>query len=159
MTMPSDPLRDVMLRTMANLAYIEQHAGPDGPFEVTQLINSFLGALAHPWETHKQEFGALSLADAHRMAWPSIAKEMPSDADPSSLGDLLRLMRNALAHGNITLIPGPSGDIEGLRLWNSNHGRRTWGAFVSVQDMRAVLTRFVALAETLQSQPGQRQSA
>ena len=34
---------------MGNLDFIEQHKSDDGPYEVTQLINSFLGALAHPF--------------------------------------------------------------------------------------------------------------
>ncbi len=48
--MPNEPLRDVMRRTMKNLEFVERSATPTGPFEVTQLINSFIGALAHPWE-------------------------------------------------------------------------------------------------------------
>ena len=47
---PEDPVRDVMRRTMFNLRFIEEHQEQNGPFEVTQLVNSFLGALAHPWE-------------------------------------------------------------------------------------------------------------
>jgi hypothetical protein len=35
---------------MANLEFIERHAGAGGRYEVTQLVNSFLGALAHPYE-------------------------------------------------------------------------------------------------------------
>ena len=43
-----EPLLDIMRRSMANLAFVEAHAGPSGPYEVTQLINTFLGALTHP---------------------------------------------------------------------------------------------------------------
>ncbi len=42
MTMPTEPIRDIMRRTMANLALIEGHKSDAGPYEVTQLINSFL---------------------------------------------------------------------------------------------------------------------
>ena len=44
MGMPHDPVRDIMRRTMHNLKFVEARAGADGPYEVTQLVNSFLGA-------------------------------------------------------------------------------------------------------------------
>jgi hypothetical protein len=56
-------------------------------------------------------------------------------------------MRNALAHGNVEFLPDASAEIRALRLWNIDRGRRTWGAVVTVADMRSFLTRFVALAE------------
>ena len=52
--------KEVIRRTMFNLRFVEKHAGQDGPYEVTQLLNSFLGALAHPWEELKPQ---LSLVD------------------------------------------------------------------------------------------------
>ena len=61
-------------------------------------------------------------------------------------------MRNALAHGNIEFLPGASGDIRALRLWNNDRGRRTWGAIVTVADIRAFLVCFVTLAEELHGQ-------
>ena len=146
--MPHELVRDIMRRTMHNLEFVEGHAGVDGPYEVTQLINSFLGALAHPWETYRDDLTAMSLAAAHTAGWPAMAKERPTDREPDSLGDLVRLMRNALAHGNVQFLPGASADIP-LRLWNTNRGRRSWGAVVTVADMRSFLVRFVALAEEL----------
>ena len=128
--MPYEPLRDVMHRTMENLRFVERHAGSQGPFEVTQLINSFLGALAHPGERYKDELSSISLAEAERLGWPLINNERPSDQIPTSLGDQLRLMRNALAHGNIAFHPGSDGEIRALQLWNMNQGRRTWGTVI-----------------------------
>ena len=52
--MPHEPTRDMMRRTMKNLEFIESHAKIYGLFEVTQLVNSFLSALAHPWEVHNR---------------------------------------------------------------------------------------------------------
>ena len=62
--MPHVPVLDTMRRTMMNLAFLERHSAEDGPFEVTQLINSFLGALAHPWETPRADLPTASLAEA-----------------------------------------------------------------------------------------------
>jgi hypothetical protein len=57
---PIHPIPEVTRRTLQNPYAIhdlreqrqQQGIGVDreGPFEVTQLVNSFLGALAHPWE-------------------------------------------------------------------------------------------------------------
>jgi hypothetical protein len=148
--MPHEPVRDVMRRTMQNLYFVEAHKGPDGPFEVTQLVNSFLGALAHPWETYQTELSSMPLNQAVALGWPQIAKERLRGRDPKSLGDLVRLMRNAIAHGNIEFLPGTAGDVRALRIWNiDSSGRWTWGASVSVGDMRIFLARFVDLAEQL----------
>jgi HEPN pEK499 p136 len=132
-----------------NLQFVEERAGANGPYEVTQLINSFLGALAHPWERYKDDLTTMSLVMAHDAGWPAIVKDRPTDRDPESLGCLVRLVRNALAHGNIEFLPSASADIRALRLWNTDRGRITWGAIVTVTDMQSFLKSFVALAEEL----------
>ena len=82
MTMPTEPVRDIMRRTMANLAFIERHKSDSGPYEVTQLINSFLGALAHPWEDMKTELRGITLSEGETRGWPRIVKEHTTDHDP-----------------------------------------------------------------------------
>jgi hypothetical protein len=131
------------------LQFVEAHRSSDGPYEVTQLLNSFLGALAHPWEKYQIELCAKSLTEAAEIGWPRISKERRTDRDSTSLGDLVGLMRNAIAHGNVEFLPGATAEIQALRVWNMNRGQRTWGALISVADMRAFLTRFVNLAEEL----------
>ncbi len=151
---PQNLVPDIMRRTMTNLRFVEQHRQNDGPFEVTQLVNSFLGAMAHPWEQFKSELNQLSLQDAERDGWPRVVKERPKDQAPQSLGDLLRLVRNSLAHGNIKFLPDDANEICALRIWNKDNGRRTWGATVPVEDMRRFLDRFVDLAEHLHERQG-----
>ena len=147
---PMEPVRDVMRRTMFNLHFIEEHQAPDGPFEVTQLVNSFLGALAHPWEHFRKELEQITLSEAEAQGWPGIYQERDTDKAPDSLGDLLRLMRNSIAHGNITFMPDDQNRIRAIRLWNENQkGRRTWGTILTVALMRDLLNRFVQLAEDL----------
>jgi hypothetical protein len=140
---PTEPARDLMRRTMVNLRFIEAHQASDGPYEVTQLINSFLGALAHPWERYRTDLQRLPLAEAGRLGWPEMEKELTEDVDPNSLGDLLRLVRNAFAHGNIEFIPDSSGDIQQIRFWNNNRsGRRTWGAVLTVSGSASISGKF-----------------
>jgi hypothetical protein len=80
MGMPTEPLLDIMRRSMANLTFVEANASPDGPYEVTQLVNTFLGALAHPFEAMRDDLRALPLAEAASRGWPTIANERPGDA-------------------------------------------------------------------------------
>jgi hypothetical protein len=149
MGMPTDPLLDIMRRSMANLDFVEAHAGPAGPYEVTQLINTFLGALAHPFEAMRDDLMALPLTHAAALGWPMITKERPTDTEPGSLGDLIRLMRNGMAHGNLDYLSDGKGQIHALRVWNTHPrtGARTWGAVVRVADMRRFLRLFVELIE------------
>lgn len=146
--MPHVPVLDMMRRTMANLAFVESHSAKDGPFEVTQLINSFLGALAHPWETLKADLPTTSLAAARAAGWPVPEKQGGRGPPPESLGDLLRLLRNGIAHGNLSFLPDGRGQIQAIRIENFNlKGQLTWRGMMSVQDMRALLHQFVALVE------------
>lgn len=149
MGMPTAPLLDIMRRSMANLAFIEAHANPAGPYEVTQLVNTFLGALAHPFEALRNDLMAISLTEAADLGWPAVTGERSGDTEPSSLGDLIRSFRNALAHGNLELLSDGRGQIKAVRVWNSDprSRRRIWGAIVTVADMRRFLDAFVALVE------------
>ena len=83
MGMPIEPLLDIMRRSKANLAFVEARAEPEGPYEVTQLVNTFLGALAHPFEAMRDDLMSLSLAEAAALlGWPNIDRERPTDSEP-----------------------------------------------------------------------------
>lgn len=148
--MPHEPVLDIMRRTMRNLSFIETHASETGPFEVTQLINSFMGAMAHPWEQLKTELVSISIDDATRQGWPQVSKEMACHQEPQFLGDLIRLIRNAIAHGNITYLPDGKGHIAALRIKNKNRQRTTWTAIITPADMRRFLECFVQLVEEME---------
>lgn len=149
MGMPTEPILDIMRRSMANLEFIEAHAGPNGPYEVTQLINTFLGALAHPFEAMRDDLMVRPIAEAVALGWPDLSKERIEDRDPSSLGDLIRLMRNGMAHGNIEMLSDAKRQICALRLWNTDPRTkmRTWGVVVPVKELRRFLALFVELIE------------
>ncbi len=40
MGVPTQPILDIMRRSLANLEFVEKHAGPEGPYAVTQLLNT-----------------------------------------------------------------------------------------------------------------------
>jgi hypothetical protein len=123
----NEPVLDIMRRTMANLEFVEEHKSDNGPFEVTQLLNSFLGALAHPWENLKEELNSISLVDAERDGWPIPQCERAKDRVPRSLGDLIRQFRHGVAHGNVSFLPGGHGEIAALRIENRYEGGENLG--------------------------------
>jgi len=155
---PQEPVFDVMRRTMVNLKYIEDGKTEDGPYEVTQLVNSFLGALAHPWEKFRQNLKLLSIAEAEDEGWPHIVKGSPNDQDPENLGELIRLIRNGLAHGNIEFLPDENNEIRAVRIWNLRNGQRTWCTELTVANMRTFLKCFVKQAEKLHETGALRQN-
>jgi hypothetical protein len=134
---------------MDNLKFIEARCSPDGPYEITQLLNSFLGALAHPLEAFCEDLERLPLSEAEARGWPRMVKERPTDTEPASAGQMIRFLRHAAVHGNIEFLSDGRGEIKALRLWNINTRtrRRTWGAIVTIEDARKLLTLFVDLIE------------
>ena len=145
--MPWEPTLDIMRRTIANLEFVERNARPGGPFEVTQLLNSFLGALAHPWERYRSDFHNIPFTADD--GWPRLPPALQTDKVPDSLTEALRLLRNGIAHGNIDFLQGPDGSIRAIRIQNYDRGRRTWGTILTVSDLRLFLYRFVEFAECL----------
>lgn len=149
---PGIPVVDLMKRTMHNLKTIEQmDRSSGGVYEVTQLVNSFLAALAYPWEEWKVDSYKMSLAEATEKGWPQFKKSDPLDDDPKDLRDLLRLVRNAFAHGNIAFVPDGQGNISMLEIWNEDNGYRTWGTKATLLDIRQFLVCFVEHAHGLGS--------
>jgi hypothetical protein len=147
-----EEVKDLMNRTMFNLEFVQKKKSLSGPYEVTQLVNSFLGAMAYPWEKKKEQLRQMLLDEAERRGWPVIVTQEGSLDTPKSLGDLIRVMRNAMAHGNLDF-ESRNGEIVALRLWNRGGGEDTWRARVKVNDLRRFLTCFVGLANELYNNP------
>jgi hypothetical protein len=67
-----------MERTEVNYDFIrERHSCGADVFEVTQLLNSFLGAFAYPWEDWKKELLNTPLDKAHADGWPRVERSDP----------------------------------------------------------------------------------
>jgi HEPN pEK499 p136 len=150
MGMPTQPILDVMRRTIENLKFVEKYATSNGPYEVTQLINSFLGALAHPWEALSADLNSLPVTKAAEEGWPVIRKLEGNDPPPQTLGKLVAVLRHSLAHGNIEFLSDSAGNISALRVRNFDNSRKVikWGAIIKIFDLRHFLTCFVDLIET-----------
>jgi len=119
-------------RTETNLVHLERAfaAGADVHL-ITQLVNSLVGFVVFPWERGVNErLERLPLDEALGAGWP--AWRIQSGAC-STLGDLVRYLRNGVSHGHIEF---------------SSDERELAQVFITVsnyRNSRAVAPNFVAI--------------
>lgn len=154
---------DFARRTRANLEYIEAAKGRgETVFEVTQLANSLLGLLVFPQQRYFSKIPETPLAELVEKGWPRIEAthgELPKD----NLRQLLRMLRNSIAHCNVEFIAETAGTneiITGIKVWNTievektEEGkktkvrRKTWEATLSIQDLRTIVFKFIEMIES-----------
>lgn len=127
-------------RTVVNLDFAKDKATKDGPYHVTQLVNSFLMTLLFNWDALEGEtWSTLS----HNKCWPHIDSSDSSMATKDCVGKI----RDALAHG-LVCFEGEK-EIEKIHVWTrpKNTPQVDWHATITVQDMRKMLDCFVEAAK------------
>lgn len=147
--MYEDVIADFAKRTEANLQTIRQLAREGGAapaYEVTQLVNSMLGLLVFPQQRYLDRIPETPIADLANNGWP-IPEVVGDYPQVPNLRQLVRMLRNAVAHCNLEFEPGVGNEIQALTVWNTKPGTRkvTWKARLTVDDLDAITTRFVAL--------------
>ena len=121
-----------------------------GPYEVTQLVNSFMGAMVHPWErvwSVDRKYSPQGTEDIQ-----SVLSEIDVKCgEVKGIGETLGMFRNGFSHGNIEFLKSGN-DIGAIRIWNCQPrgGRKTFEATISIPQLRRFLEAFVRLAETLE---------
>jgi hypothetical protein len=87
-------------RTRKNLDFIlaASSRGED-VHPITQLIGAMLGLIVFPWEGQvRGRFASLSLQELEADGWPHWNIEL---GQCTTLDDMVRLLRNAVAHGHV----------------------------------------------------------
>jgi hypothetical protein len=137
-------VKDFAERTRANLQAIEKlHKDGFKVYEVTQLVNSTLGLLVFPQQEYISNIPDTPLEQLEQEGWP-VPKVVGGFKQVSTLKDLIRYLRNAIAHFNIKFIGDGCNELYLLRVWNEGRsGRKTWEAELSVEDLRKIANRFV----------------
>jgi hypothetical protein len=125
------------------LEYIEkqQNLGED-VYEVTQLINSLLGLLIFPQQRFIEAIPKTPLLELEAQGWPSI-QIIQGQSECKTLYDLVRYLRNGVAHFNIRFAANQDGQIQGLQIWNYRHGQRNWEAQLSISQLRMIADVFI----------------
>jgi len=142
-------VRDVMDRTRRNLDVIDKlKAKNEEVWEITQLVNSFAGIVLHPWEEWEKEFRAIPFDTPQGLQWPRLESMDPDDDPVTTVGDQIRLVRNAFAHGNISFEAEGDGEISSIVIWNTDfEGYRTWSARVHRDTLKRFLDTMIEQTE------------
>lgn len=144
-------VHDFARRTLANLDALAQMRAQNpevGFFEVTNLINSMLGLLIFPQQAFINEIPPTPLSTLEEQGWP-IPRVTGKFAQVQNLNQLLRYLRNAIAHCNVKFKAGNQGEIIGLVVWNNDTRKpgssKTWQAELTLDEIEKITRKFVAL--------------
>jgi hypothetical protein len=137
----SKVLQDFAQRTRENLNLINNQVKKNGSgFEVTQLINSFLGLLVILDELDLEMLKKVDLHSLELHLLPVIGDT--SKITPLEFKKKLHLIRNAFAHRNLSF-NNELGEINGIYIENRNRERKTiWKEELTVDDMRFLFDCF-----------------
>lgn len=138
---------DFARRTRANLEFVEAAKGRgENVFEVTQLANSLLGLLVFPQQRYMSSIPETPLSDLVGKGWPSI-KTTFGELPENNLKQLMRMLRNSIAHFNVEFVAQTEGQITGLKVWNTKGGKKSWEAELSLDDLRTIVFKFIELID------------
>ena len=142
-----DAVKDFVARTKKNLETLrrlqEENPGLE-IYEFTQLVNSLLGLLVFPQQRYVNKIPAIPLSKLFAKGWPipQVVGDFPQAKD---LNQLVRYLRNAIAHFNIEFTVDEHSQLNGLKIWNENHGTTTWKAQLSLAEIEELTYRFIEL--------------
>lgn len=145
MTTPINRVQQLIRRTKKNLDAIDKlHSnGDETVYEVTQLVNSCLAVIVHVHESKITKSKDFDLPPVKPNSWPDLSPTKNSLSNPLRWSEQMRLLRNGIAHGNIKFHPENSGKeithIEIENKLNGDNGKMTWGAMISVNQMRQMI--------------------
>ena len=113
---------DFVERTMHNLQEIEELS--KNIYEFTNLLNQCYGLLIVPGEFAKRK-GLISNMNKH-LDYYGFKKEqsLRFDADKLTIPNLLRHLRNGLAHGRIEVLDYDNGTIAGIKIWDTYSNKK-----------------------------------
>ena len=133
-------------RTLTNLQRIEQ-AYTDGHdvHVVTQRVLSLLGVVVFPWADGVEQEIKKQRLEVLGEGWPTWDIFL---GESKTLGDLLRHLRNAVAHRRLRFTSdsrNPS--IVSIEFWDRRKPRDPdhWGARISADDLKLFLEKFMDL--------------
>ncbi|MBB2202566.1 hypothetical protein [Gluconacetobacter tumulisoli] len=138
MGIPSDPLLDIMRRSLINLDFIEANYQNHGLYEVAQLVNTFLGAFIHPFEKSAK---GKEFIRYFRERPPPVPFETKTIGNLNYL-EFIYFVRHALAHGDLHYNANKIKQIESITLWNTKYKENPVRITLSIRDMKVLLLDF-----------------
>jgi hypothetical protein len=114
-----------------------------------------LGLLVFPQQRFFDRIPEIPLADLAATGWP-VPEVVGSHPQVPNLKELVRCLRNALAHCNIIFTADAQNEINGLELWNTRPDRdprreqETWRVRLTIQDLEKISRKFIELILTIE---------
>lgn len=143
----TDLTADFAKRTLQNLNYVQEQArrGEQGVYEVTQLWNSLLGLIVLPHERAIERLPTTPMTEFWPQGLTTVGRE------PKSPRDLLKRLRNAVAHFNVDFNARTDREIETVTMWNEElderrrpiPGTKGWVCVITLERLED-LARFIA---------------
>ncbi|WP_144307371.1 HEPN family nuclease [Oceanidesulfovibrio marinus] len=124
-------VRQFVSRSLTNLYFVEgAYCNGEDVYETTQLINSLLCLVVLPNEHDLERIPETHLNELHE--WPEIRIQKSC----TTLRDLVKNFRHAIAHFNIHLIG--QDEIEAVRFENFYKGNLRWEQTFKIDELRQV---------------------
>ncbi len=151
--MYGEVVREFAMRTRKNLEVMEQLEREGWEvYEVTQLVNSMLGLLVFPQQEYVREIPRTPITELEKQGWP-IPCVRGDYKQVKDLNQLIRYLRNAIAHFNVKFERDEQNEISVIRVWNqrpTQSGGRTiwrtdWEADLGIQELRGITEKFIDL--------------
>jgi len=151
-----NPVLDFAHRTRKNLEYIESCSRDADSlvYEFTQLINSLLGLLVFPKEKFWESLPETPLTDLVAKGWPDI-KPVQGKLEEDNLRQLMRALRNGIAHFNLEFMTNKQNELSGVRIWNTRWNKSTkkseitWKAELTTEELKKIVYEFIEMIETM----------
>jgi hypothetical protein len=108
-----------------------------------------LGLLVFPREGFVKRIPKKSVDELEAEGWP-IPRVIGEYEQVRDLRELVRYLRNAIAHFNIEFIGDMSNNIATVKVWNCYPGteRKTWEAELNLEELRGISERFIDILLT-----------
>ncbi len=127
MSMYAEFTSDFATRTLENLNYIEKaEKNGENTYEVTQLINSFLGLIVFPQEQDEERVGRVSIDPTilDNLRLGITENTYTGRHEEVNLQNLIYHFRNAISHGHIKPHADKDKEISGLEFYDCNPYRK-----------------------------------
>ena len=149
-------VQDFAYRTRKNLDLLRilQAEDPEVEiYEVTQLVNSLLGLLIFPQQSYIDEIPHIPLQELKEDGWP-IPRIIGEYPQVKNLNQLVRYLRNAIAHFNVHFLVDDHRQLTGIQVWNEREQRIAggkkekhvvWKAEISLLELELITNKFIDL--------------
>lgn len=141
---------DFATRTLRNLDLIQARVLLDEDvYPVTQLWNSLLGLIVLPHERELRRIPERPMTELWSEGWPRVTAP-ESRTEHETLHELLRDLRNAVAHFNVDFEVGLNREITSVTVWTqplgtdrASRSSRRWEGRMTVTELES-LARLIA---------------